>query len=619
MLAWTCSLFLLILISNLANARWLKLDEASGYYESMRVLITVKKDGSSTRDVETIYRIQSEDAVETFSHERIEYNSATDKLELITAETINGNQIIKVDESAIEDRDKGDSKDYDAIRVRSVIFPQVEVGSKIHLRYKKTDLKSIVPGRWSTYYSVEPGIFVKNFRLEIRSELPLYHDVRDPGRYLRIESQSRLHVILTSRKQIPGEVFAEKEPAFHPDRISEIWLTTERSWSSFFEPIRDGFEKVLKAVDQAKIGKALPSGRGKTEADRALKLLARVTKDYRYFGDWRRVDGGFTPRSLKDILHSHYGDCKDLSTLMVAALRKMGIEAQVALVYRGENAYGEYPDMKLPAMEQFNHAIVYARLDGQDRWLDPTNAVVSLGSLYDIAGRQALILNTEFERKRIPPSTPAQYEEKYDFQYHQRDLSEWDVKMGLKFLSMAAYELGIDLISVSKSRIISGILQIYTDGLEVRSYKFSKVTVPNRIIGDLDYRFQIRTGPVTYKSKESNFYPFSENRFTSIALEYEGRESDIKLHYRPYRIEINRVFEGAKLVETSKDCKLESPWISIERQVAEIQSGVRMSQVTLLKKTFIRKHEYRTPEFQKLLVDLKRCFYRTGMLIEFPG
>jgi tetratricopeptide (TPR) repeat protein len=85
-----------------------------------------------------------------------------------------------------------------------------------------------------------------------------------------------------------------------------------------------------------------------------------------------------------------FGDCKDLAALMVALLRQAGMRADVALLDAGP---GLDVDPDLPGAGGFDHAIVRARLDGRDLWIDPTEELMRPGELpARDRGRRVLIV-----------------------------------------------------------------------------------------------------------------------------------------------------------------------------------------------------------------------------------
>jgi tetratricopeptide (TPR) repeat protein len=102
--------------------------------------------------------------------------------------------------------------------------------------------------------------------------------------------------------------------------------------------------------------------------DRATEALRLVQDEIRYVGN-EMGDGSYKPREPAKVISSGYGDCKDKSLLLVAALRSLGVKADVALA---NPSSGDGIAVFLPAPTVFNHAIVRAEISNAVYWLDPT-------------------------------------------------------------------------------------------------------------------------------------------------------------------------------------------------------------------------------------------------------
>src|SRR5262245_59237056 len=97
------------LLSQTTQARWLSIKDSPSVVQKLYMDFDVKKDGTWTQTVEYVTKVQSEDAKVHSSIFTIDYNSVTDKVEVLEAYTQNGSQKFNVPRSAMEDRDKGDS------------------------------------------------------------------------------------------------------------------------------------------------------------------------------------------------------------------------------------------------------------------------------------------------------------------------------------------------------------------------------------------------------------------------------------------------------------------------------------------------------------------------------
>ena len=100
---------------------------------------------------------------------------------------------------------------------------------------------------------------------------------------------------------------------------------------------------------------------------RIQRALDFVQDNFRYFSTTTDL-GGFVPSSASEVLARRYGDCKDLSCLLVALLRELDIAASPVLV---NTALGERVRGLLPTPAAFNHVLVEFRIGNERFWVDP--------------------------------------------------------------------------------------------------------------------------------------------------------------------------------------------------------------------------------------------------------
>jgi lipoprotein NlpI len=75
------------------------------------------------------------------------------------------------------------------------------------------------------------------------------------------------------------------------------------------------------------------------------------------------------PHAPAEVLRNRYGDCKDKSLLLMRILQSLGIPARAVLA---SLAAPQGPAKQLASPLAFDHAVVQARIDGRDFYLDPT-------------------------------------------------------------------------------------------------------------------------------------------------------------------------------------------------------------------------------------------------------
>jgi len=113
-----------------------------------------------------------------------------------------------------------------------------------------------------------------------------------------------------------------------------------------------------------------------------------VTSSVRYVAVQIGI-GGWQPYEAKKTYERKYGDCKDMSTLLISLLRNRGIEVYPALVLtRGAGAV----DVDFPSF-RFNHVICCAIHNEDTIWMDPTCSNCPFGELrWAVEGIPALIV-----------------------------------------------------------------------------------------------------------------------------------------------------------------------------------------------------------------------------------
>lgn len=105
-----------------------------------------------------------------------------------------------------------------------------------------------------------------------------------------------------------------------------------------------------------------------TKLDQVSSALQFVQDEVRYFG----IEVGentHLPFSPAEVFERRYGDCKDKTTLLIAILKKLGIDAYPALV---SSYAGKILDQQIPSPGVFDHVIVNMKYDSENYWLDGT-------------------------------------------------------------------------------------------------------------------------------------------------------------------------------------------------------------------------------------------------------
>lgn len=144
-----------------------------------------------------------------------------------------------------------------------------------------------------------------------------------------------------------------------------------------------------------------------TDRDRAARIYRWVQEHVRYVA-FEDGTGGFIPREAGAVCARRYGDCKDMSSLLVSLCQAAGLDAHYTWIGTRALPYS-YAETPLPIAD--NHMICAVRLDGRWTFLDGTDSDLPFGlPPAALQGKEALIgLDaTRFEVVKVLEADPAQ-------------------------------------------------------------------------------------------------------------------------------------------------------------------------------------------------------------------
>jgi Flp pilus assembly protein TadD len=222
-------------------------------------------------------------------------------------------------------------------------------------------------------------------RIDAPSALPLKWAVRGADLKPAVTERDGRRRLLFERRDSPPR--AALEPYAPRDALAapHVLVTTGRSWEEVARRYGQLADERLRGSDLAGIAaRVVPAGTPRAAAVRLL--TAWVHQNVRYTG-LELGEAALVPVSPDETLGRRYGDCKDLSLLLVGLLRAAGHEAHIALLKTGWSEV----EPELPGLGEFDHAIV--RVDGPEpTWVDPTDPFVAPGRLpAPDQGRLALV------------------------------------------------------------------------------------------------------------------------------------------------------------------------------------------------------------------------------------
>lgn len=174
-------------------------------------------------------------------------------------------------------------------------------------------------------------------------------------------------------------------------------------YQGFLANLEKPNEELISLTDS--LVKGLSSPREKAKA-----IYDWVNASIRYIA-FEDGYGGFRPREANFVCTKRYGDCKDMSNLMVQMMTHVGLDAYHVWIGTRDIPY-TYEEV--PTGLSDNHMIAALKLDGETIFLDATNKMLPFGYPSSFTqGKQALInLGPDaFELMQVPVLKPEENNE----------------------------------------------------------------------------------------------------------------------------------------------------------------------------------------------------------------
>jgi transglutaminase-like putative cysteine protease len=321
----------------------------------------VEPSGAYLLTVEQTQTIVGRTALPEHARYEIGYNQALEDIIAVEAYTEKADgRRLAVRPHQIHDQQQAASVDapmFQTTRLKIVVFPDVDVGDRVAVRYVVRRHTPLFRGHFEDLSST---------RLKRQRDFRLVYDM--PATMLL--HADAVGFVPTSTADLPAPAAGKRRYAWRyldggnarieAGSVSELDYGKRLAVSTFAD------YAALARAYQGRVGaRAVPD-------DMVAALATRVTGDVAEpraraiaLSDWVRRNvryvgvhlgpGGVVPHAAATVLANRYGDAKDHATLLVALLASAGIDSTVALVNNG-NAYQL---LAAPTLGVLNHAIVY--------------------------------------------------------------------------------------------------------------------------------------------------------------------------------------------------------------------------------------------------------------------
>ncbi len=277
------------------------------------------------------------------------------------------------------------------VRMTRAPLPALGVGAVVETQYVMVERLPYPDSGVTVRALLQRPVHTQHLRLSIQapSSLSLRYRVdAAPGLAPRHTVENGVEQwVFDTGPTVPPEDFPLMVPS-DAYIFPTVTFSTGKSWKD----VAAGYTKIVEEkLAQARVGD-LAARLTKGKATRDAKIAAIVeflNHEIRYTGV-ELAQASLFPSTPAETLARKYGDCKDKSLLLIALLRAVGVDADLALLSAGTRL-DVAPD--LPGMGLFDHAIV--RVSGTPAlWIDATAESARVGQLPDMdRGRWTLIVD----------------------------------------------------------------------------------------------------------------------------------------------------------------------------------------------------------------------------------
>src|SRR3954454_9039226 len=375
------------------------LDDAAVRYEM---------DGTGGESYRQVVQVLEPEAVEGYAEHEFTYSPAHQRL------TVNWIRVVRPDgalvseaSSPVQDADIPATLTdpvYTDTKVRRYSLSGVAPGTIVDWSYTVEEIKPFLPGDFFATWSVHTDAFPRRFRFIVdvpASVRPHLVERNLPFRSHETVARGRHSYLWTAHDVppvTPEEFMADSNGVYMTIALSgPISWETIGSWYSGLSRDRYGVDHSIREKLRGLLKEA-------PAPDDTLRTLQRwVAQDIRYVSIALGL-GGYQPRMPAEVLATGYGDCKDKTTLFVAAARALGFRAYPVLLNSGGLV-----DRALPSLSQFDHAIAMVERSEGRVYIDLTAELVPYGELPESdQGQFGLIVYPDgtSEQVTLPETAP---------------------------------------------------------------------------------------------------------------------------------------------------------------------------------------------------------------------
>ncbi len=374
--------------------------KASYYIVLDSTIVRLMPDGSWETERYFVAKSYIYKGKKELSNFKILYNASFESVELLRARTINGEEVVPVDSTQVNDitaPQYSSASMYAKMTQRVVSLPAFSESSAVEIHY-------VVRHRAGTSIPFG-GVHVLVGDKPARK---VYFGISFPrGKKVFWKSISGAPkpsvsggVVCWEVRDYPGVQFEAGMPPLR-EVMPTVIYTASRSWSEEGGAVAAALLPKCEADSAVRALAESLAASAKTKKDAVAKILFYLQDRFDHIYISPNLVG-YDANDAATVLRNGYADSRDAAALLVAMLRAVGVKASPALV-----AASGARIFDIPSVHQFDRVVVVADVGGRKLFLDPMREFAEPGYIGEPAGEKALVIeNGASKLVDVPPAKP---------------------------------------------------------------------------------------------------------------------------------------------------------------------------------------------------------------------
>jgi hypothetical protein len=357
-----------------------------------------------------------------------------------------------------------------------LLLEDVRPGDIIESCYTIETRPRLLPGNCASFFTLPQGIPVGKFHFSLRFNESRPMKWKSASADLKpTENRENGNVMWVWT----GENYEEPGPEPNtPDwYISCPWIQISDcpDWGTVAVAIAQAWKEESDETVLAEIAKEI-ADQEPDDLLRVEKAIRLVQDEYRYLSVNIEL-GGQVPTPPGIVARKRYGDCKDLSFLLVHLLKRLGIPARTVLV---NTQLRKSLAAMLPMDGLFNHVVVEYEVHGETRWVDATMKQQGGGALNRFIPDYGVGLPVDLTSTRLieSPRAPVQAS-----RYELKETVLLDTTGAPSFISVVLHTKGSHAEALRQQFEKSGVEEVAWERLQLCTNRFTSA----KRIGTLEY------------------------------------------------------------------------------------------------------------------------------------